>query len=113
MSKEYLDDIVYAKFISYMKKALLHKRIDYLRNQDYLRRKEMNISENDCVVLSITDSTMQSFFDFNSNEIRLTRLKYALEKLTKKQQKVIYLNYKKKMTLKSIGKELNISTKAA
>ncbi len=33
---EYKDDIVFARYINYMRTALLHRRIDYLKHKKYL-----------------------------------------------------------------------------
>ena len=38
--EEFKDDIVFARFINYMKIALLHKKLDYQKHQDYLKSKE-------------------------------------------------------------------------
>ena len=101
MNNCFENDIVFGKYINYMKKALAHKRIDYLK------RKETLLQEKEWIVLSVEDDTMRSFFDFSRKE-----LKDALDLLTEKQKKVLYLNIIKKMTLRKIAEELNVSTKA-
>lgn len=108
MNREFENDIVFARFINYMKKTLLNKRIDYLRHQTYLKKKEKLLNEKEWIVFSVNDDTVYSFFDFEQKEI-----KNAIKQLTEKQQKVLYLNLIKKMTLKQIGEKLNISTNAA
>ena len=36
VEKEFENDIVFAKFINYMKVALLHKKLNFLKHQKYL-----------------------------------------------------------------------------
>lgn len=44
-SKEPINDVVFAKFINYMKKALLHKKINYLRNLKKINEREIPIDK--------------------------------------------------------------------
>lgn len=114
MLNEYENDIVFAKYITYMKKALLHKRIDYIRHQDFLNKKEQNLTQEEWVVLSMDDNTAHSSFFClcEDNDIDNELLEKAVTTLTEKQRKVIYLNINKKMTLNRIGNELHITTNA-
>lgn len=45
------DDIVLAKFINYMQKALYHKRLNYYR--DFERMRECEVSINDIYLLNL------------------------------------------------------------
>lgn len=107
-NNEFLDDIVFAKFINYMKKALLHKKIDYIRHQEYLSRKEQFITQEEWVVLS-DDNTLYSFFDssFSEKTHKQKKLNQAMNKLTEKQKTVVISYYYKKKSLKIIAEELN------
>lgn len=109
---EFTDDIVFARFVNYMKKALLHKRMDYIRHFEYVNRKEKLISQEEWVVLSRNDDAICSFFDFKERIVDKEKLKDALNKLTEKQKKVIEGYYYKKMLIKDIAKELNITSNA-
>lgn len=100
---EFADDVVFARFINYMKKALLHKRIDYIRHQEYLTRKEKFITHEEWSVLS-GDDTFCSFFAFNPNNKH--KLSGAIKQLTERQQIIITSFYYEKKTLKSIANEL-------
>ena len=42
---EFEDDIVLAKFINYMQKALYHRRLNYFRDFERMRECEVSISE--------------------------------------------------------------------
>ena len=59
---EFADDIVFARYINYMRKALLNRRINYLRHKKYLLEKEIFVSNEEWKVLSNKDNTDHSFF---------------------------------------------------
>lgn len=113
LKNEFEDDIVFARFINYMKKALLHKKIDYLRHKDYLAKKEKLITEKEWIVLS-DDKTVYSFFCSNSNDIdnKKQKLNSAIEKLTEKQKIVVISYYYNKKSLKIIANELKSTVDA-
>lgn len=100
---EFADDIVFARFINYMKKALLHKRIDYIRHQEYLAKKEKFITHKEWNVLS-DDDTGYSFL--TSNYDKRHKLNRAIKQLTKRQQTIIISYYYNKKSLKIIADEL-------
>lgn len=114
MRSEFENDLVFARYIKYMEKALLHKRIDYLRHQDYLNRKESLMRQEEWVVLSCEDNATHSFFDLHSKNLPVKgeRVEKALRKLTEKQRKIIISFYYKKKSLKIIATELNCSVNA-
>ena len=114
MSNEFENDLVFARYIRYMEKALLHKRIDYLRHQEYLNRKERLMLEEEWVVLSCEDNATHSFFDSNSRTLPVKgeRVEKALKKLTEKQRKIIISFYYKKKPIKIIATELNCTENA-
>lgn len=102
---EYEDDIVFAKFINYMRTALLHKKIDYLKHKKYLLDKEISMSNEEWEILSNTDNFAYSFLsEENCNNAELSK---AIRKLTEKQRKVIIQYYYKNKKLKEIAKEMN------
>lgn len=102
---EYEDDIVFAKFINYMRTALLHKKIDYLKHKKYLLDKEISMSNEEWEILSNTDNFAYSFLsEENCNNEELSK---AIRKLTEKQRKVIIQYYYKNKKLKEIAKEMN------
>ncbi len=100
---EFSDDIVFARFINFMKKSLLNKKIDYIRHQEYLTRKEKVITHEEWSVLS-NDDTFCSFLAFNSNNKH--KLGDAIKHLTERQQIIIISYYYEKKTLKNIADEL-------
>lgn len=102
---EYEDDIVFARYISYMRTALLHKRIDYLKHKKYLLDKEISMSNEEWESLSNTDNITHSFLsEENCNNEELSK---AMRKLTEKQRKVIIQYYYKNKKLKEIAREMN------
>lgn len=107
---EYENDIVFARYISYMRTALLHKRIDYLKHKKYLLDKEISMSNEEWEILSNTDNFAYSFLsEENCNNEKLSK---AIRKLTEKQRKVIIQYYYKNKKLKEIAKEMNTSESA-
>ncbi len=107
MRSEYENDIVFARFIRYMDKALLHRRINYLKHQDYILKKEKQLTHEEWVVVPDERLNTHSFCVFDRDE--LTNL---IEKVTEKQKKVIYLSYFENKTNKKIADSMNITEKA-
>lgn len=107
IDNEFADDIVFARYINYMKKALLNKRLDFFKHQKYLCQNEQTISEEEWVNLSNRDIFANSFFNEKNIELEI-----AIEKLTEKQRKVIVLHYYHKKPLNVIAKELNMKENA-
>jgi RNA polymerase sigma factor (sigma-70 family) len=105
---EFTNDIVFARFINYMKLALKHKRMDYDKHQDFLKRKEQKLSHEEWTMLSNKDSKVYSFFDFEETK----ELEIALNQLTSKQRFIIINHYYKKQSLTHIAKQLNMTDEA-
>lgn len=108
---EYKDDIVFARYISYMRTALLHKRIDYLKHKKYLLDKEISMSNNEWEILSNTDNFAYPFL--SEENCKSDELEKAIEKLTEKQRKVIIQYYYKNRKLKEIAKGMGVSENTA
>ena len=102
---EYKDDIVFARYISYMRTALLHKRIDYLKHKKYLLDKEISMSNKEWEKLFNTDNFEYSFL--NEEKCKNEELVKGLKQLTEKQRKVIIQYYYKNKKLKEIAKDMN------
>ena len=102
---ELKDDIVFARYISYMRTALLHKRIDYLKHKKYLLDKEISMSNEEWENLYNTDNFEYSFL--NEEKCKNEELVKGLKQLTEKQRKVIIQYYYKNKKLKEIAKDMN------
>lgn len=107
---EFADDIVFARYINYMRKALLNRRLNYLRHKKYLLEKEISVSNEEWKVLSNKGNTDRSFFSDDNNKSE--DLKIAVEKLTEKQKEVIILYYYKNKKIKVIAEEMNMNENA-
>lgn len=107
MRNEFKNDIVFARFIRYMDKALLHRRINYLKHMNILLKKEKYLTYEEWVVVPDNGNNTHSFCVSDRNE-----LINIIEKLTEKQKKVIYLSYFEDKTNKKIANSMNITEKA-
>ena len=111
VEKEFENDIVFAKFINYMKVALLHKKLNFLKHQKYLCKKEQTISYEEWAILSDRDNFAYSFFNSKNNIALDNRisLDIAISKLSEKQREIIILHYYQKKPLNLIAKQLNMN----
>lgn len=86
------DDIVLAKFINYMKKALFHKKLNYIRDKNRITRQECSINKLDNYYQFSEDSKLENLNILNNKEIIVLKL-HILEKRT-------YLEISKILNLK-------------
>lgn len=111
---DYKEDIVLGNFISYMNKALLHRRINYLKYQQYVKEKECSLSKEEWEILSFEDDMPCSSFCFEVEKLyelfEDEHIAGAFKKLTELQQKVLYWNIVDKVSLPAISKVLKVST---
>ena len=113
-TNEFENDIVFARYINYMKKALLNRKLDFLKHQKYINQKEQTISDEEWTILSNKGNSVHSFFNVQNNigfESSI-ELKIAIDKLTKKQKQIIILHYYNKKPLNVIAKELKMKDSA-
>ncbi len=102
---EFANDIVFARYINYMRKALLNRRLNYLRHKKYLLEREISVSNEEWSVLSNKDKT-DHFFAYKKD------LKIALDKLNKNQREVIILYYYENKKIRDIAEKMNMSENA-
>lgn len=95
---------VFARYINYMRTALLNRKINFLKHKKYLLEKEIFITNEEWESLSKEDNFEHSFF--------YEDLRIAIEKLTEKERKVVILYYYQNKKIKEIAKALNMSEKA-
>lgn len=103
--KEFSNDIVFARYINYMRKALLNRRLNYLRHKKYLLEKEISMSNEEWEELSNRGNSDHSFFSKRD-------LKFALNKLNDNQRKVIVKYYYENKKIKIIAEEMNMKENA-
>lgn len=80
-NKEIEDDFVLAKFINYMKKALLHKKLNYIRDKNKVIEKECSIDELKNYTQINEDSKIELLDILSDKEITVLKL-HILEKHT-------------------------------
>ncbi len=90
--QELINDIVFAKFINYMKKALLHKKMNYIRDNKWINEKE-------CSIEKIKDLM------YSENEEHLDLLGKVLNT---REKSVLELHILEKRTYNEIAKKLKI-----
>ena len=97
------DDIVLAKFINYMKKALFHKKLNYIRDKNRITRQEcsinkldnhyqfnedskleiLNILNNEKVVIKESENNTASFYLVLNNTILIANIKNTFTRVSK------------------------------
>lgn len=107
-NEEFKDDIVFAKFINYMQIALLHKKLDYERHLEVIKKREEKI--NYIEWFKIQDKNDNK--PFENLERDYEKLKIAIDKLTPEQRYVIINYYFNKNSLARIAKKLNSNENA-
>lgn len=114
---EFDNDIVFARYLKYMMKALKHKRASYINKEIKQNKVEVTVSDSkwNYVAETIVDYDIASIFeelsfDIKSNDI--SELNNALKTLSSKQNAVIDYYYFKKLSNKEIASKMNISENA-
>ena len=100
---EFKDDIVFARFLNYMQIALLHRKLNYEKHVESIKKQEEKL--NYIEWSKIPDKTYNNPFENLKRDYE--NLKIAISKLTPEQRYVIINYYFKKKTLSKIAKELN------
>ena len=106
-NEEFKDDVVFAKFINYMQ-ALLHKKLDYERHLEVIKKREEKI--NYVEWSKIQDKNDNKPFENIKGDYE--KLKIAIDKLTPEQRYVIINYYFNKNSLAKIAKKLNSNENA-
>lgn len=109
MPNEFKNDIVFARFIKYMKKSLLHRKINYLKHYKFLRRRELQLEQKEWDVLSSKDDIEHSFFAFKEKDENKQKI---LNILTEKQRQVIVALYYEEKSVETIAKDLKLTPNA-
>ena len=107
-NEEFKDDVVFANFINYMQIALLHKKLDYERHLEDIKKREEKI--NYVEWSKIQDKNDNKPFENIKGDYE--KLKIAIDKLTPEQRYVIINYYFNKNSLAKIAKKLNSNENA-
>ena len=106
MKLEYENDVVFGRYINYMKKALYHKKLDYIKHKKYLESIEFVEFNEECITSSYIDDGLHSF------TFSLEKYKLLLKKLTPKQLEVMKKYYVQNKKIKEIAIEMKCSENA-
>ena len=102
------DDVVFARFLNYMQIALLHRKLDYGKHLEVIKKREKKL---DYVEWSrIPDKTNNNPFENLKKDYE--KLKKAIDKLTPEQKYVIINYYFNKKSLVKIARGLNSNVNA-
>lgn len=88
---EFEKDVVYAKFLKYMQQTLLHKKINYIKKRERIKKKECSIDDLSDY-LKYEDTIKFDILDF----------------LTPKERKILELHIIEKRTYEEISKIFNL-----
>lgn len=108
LDDEFKNDIVFARFLNYMQMALLHRKLDYGKHLEVIKKREKKL---DYVEWSrIPDKTNNNPFENLKKDYE--KLKKAIDKLTPEQKYVIINYYFNKKSLVKIARGLNSNVNA-
>ena len=108
LDDEFKNDIVFARFLNYMQIALLHRKLDYGKHLEVIKKREKKL---DYVEWSrIPDKTNNNPFENLKKDYE--KLKKAIDKLTPEQKYVIINYYFNKKSLVKIARGLNSNVNA-
>ena len=103
LDTEFKDDIVFARFLNYMQIALLHRKLNYEKHNESIKKQEEKLNYIEWT--KIPDKTDNNPFENLKRDY--DSLNNAINKLTPEQRYVIINYYFKKKKLSKIAKELN------
>ena len=108
LDDEFKNDIVFARFLNYMQISLLHRKLDYGKHLEVIKKREKKL---DYVEWSrIPDKTNNNPFENLKKDYE--KLKKAIDKLTPEQKYVIINYYFNKKSLVKIARGLNSNVNA-
>ena len=108
LDDEFKNDIVFARFLNYMQIALFHRKLDYGKHLEVIKKREKKL---DYVEWSrIPDKTNNNPFENLKKDYE--KLKKAIDKLTPEQKYVIINYYFNKKSLVKIARGLNSNVNA-
>ena len=102
------DDVVFARFLNYMQIALLHRKLDYEKHLEVIKKQEEKLNYVEWI--KIPDKTNNNPFENLKRDYE--KLKKAIDKLTPEQRYVIINHYFNKKSLAKIAKKLNSNENA-
>ena len=102
------DDVVFARFLNYMQISLLHRKLDYEKHLEVIKKQEEKLNYVEWI--KIPYKTNNNPFENLKRDYE--KLKKAIDKLTPEQRYVIINYYFNKKSLAKIAKKLNSNENA-
>lgn len=106
---EFADDIVFARFIKYMNIALKHRALNFIR--DKRRREKREEKANQTEMIFVKNNNSNTLFK-NIDYLKTKKIEKAINNLSTKQRKLIYMMYYEEKTVKEIAIKWNKSVYA-
>ena len=106
---EFEDDVVFARFLNYMQIALLHRKLNYEKHNESIKKQEKKLNYVEWTKIPDKTDNNNPFEDLKRDYDNLNN---AINKLTPEQRYVIINYYFKNKTLSKIAKKLNSNVNA-
>lgn len=109
LESEFKNDIVFARYINYMQIALLHRKLNYERDNKDMVENEENIDNYELCKILDENNIKSSSHILKEDYVSLGS---AINKLTEKQRYVIVSYYYKNKSLSKIANKLETNINA-
>ena len=107
-NEEFKDDVVFARFLNYMQIALLHRKLNYEKHNESIKKQEEKLNYVEWTRIPDKNDNNR----FGNLKRDYDNLKIAIDKLTPEQRYVIINYYYNNKSLAKIAEKLNSNVNA-
>lgn len=107
-NEEFKDDVVFARFLNYMQIALLHRKLNYEKHNESIKKQEEKLNYVEWTRIPDKNDNNR----FGNLKRDYDNLKIAIDKLTPEQRYVIINYYFNNKSLAKIAEKLNSNVNA-
>ena len=107
-NEEFKDDVVFARFLNYMQIALLHRKLNYEKHNESIKKQEEKLNYVEWTRIPDKNDNTR----FGNLKRDYDNLKIAIDKLTPEQRYVIINYYFNNKSLAKIAEKLNSNVNA-